>query len=121
MRLERVLLNLLRIGAGIQVLLGIALWSGHGSQYLQLHMGVGVAFVLLLWALAVSALMRRTNRALAVFAIAWGLGVAGFGVAQQTMMPGNLHWIIRVLHLAVGLAAIPIAERLARSPAPPPA
>jgi hypothetical protein len=36
-----------------------------------------------------------------------------FGFAQQGILAGGLHWIIRVLHLAVGLAALGIAEGLA--------
>jgi hypothetical protein len=54
---------------------------------------------------------------LAAFAIAWGLLVAGVGMTQQGLLPGDLHWIVRVMHLVIGLAAMPIAERLAGSPA----
>ena len=119
MRLERVLLNLLRLAAGLQVVGGVALWSGHGLQYLAVHMEVGVAFVLLLWALSVTALVRRVSPGLAVFAIVWGVVIAGFGMSQQRLLPGDLHWIVRVLHLIVGLAAMPIAERLAKTPPAP--
>ncbi len=119
MRLERVLLNLLRIGAGIQVVVGLALWSGHWYQYVTVHMAVGVLFVLLLWTLAVTALLRRVNARLAVVAILWGLMIAAFGVTQQRLLPGDLHWVIRLLHLIVGVAAMPVAERLAKTPPRP--
>ena len=39
------------------------------------------------------------------------------GMTQQAILPGDLHWIVRVMHLVIGLAAMPIAERLAGSPA----
>jgi hypothetical protein len=34
-------------------------------------------------------------------------------MAQQAILIGDLHWIVRVVHLALGLATMPIAERLA--------
>jgi len=33
-------------------------------------------------------------------------------MAQTTMMVGPMHWVIRVVHLLVGLAAIGMGERL---------
>ena len=48
------------------------------------------------------------------FAIVWGVVIAALGFSQQRLLVGDLHWIIRVLHLVVGMAAMPIAERLAR-------
>jgi hypothetical protein len=116
MRLERVLLNLLRLGATIQVVVGIALWSGHWFEYVTVHMAVGVLFVLLLWTLAVTVLLRRVNARLAIVTIVWGLVIAAFGVTQQRLLAGDLHWIIRALHLIVGVAAMPVAERLAKTP-----
>jgi len=38
--------------------------------------------------------------------------VLALGMTQQRILIGDLHWIIRVLHLVVGIAAMPIAERL---------
>ena len=43
--------------------------------------------------------------------MAAGLGRAGvvilvFGMAQVNILPGDNHWIIRVLHLLVGIAAV---------------
>jgi len=107
----------MRVGAGLQVLVGIALWMGYWYSLVNVHMLVGVVFVLLLWTIAGIAISHRKSVGLAAFAIAWGLLVAGVGMTQQGLLPGDLHWIVRVMHLVIGLAAMPIAERLAGSPA----
>jgi hypothetical protein len=45
-------------------------------------------------------------------AIAWGLVVPILGLSQDGLLPGPAHWVIQVLHLLVGLAAIGLAEAL---------
>jgi hypothetical protein len=47
-----------------------------------------------------------------VFALLWGVIVVAVGVTQQQLLPGDLHWIVQLLHLAIGLAAMPIAALL---------
>jgi len=113
MRSIRGLLIGMRIAMALQVGVGLALWTGHLYSLVNLHMAIGSLFVLMLWAIAGIAVARHQSVGLAVFAIAWGLVIAAFGMMQQGILPGDLHWIVRVMHLAVGIAAMPIAERLA--------
>ena len=113
MRSIRGLLIGMRIAMALQVGVGLALWTGHLYSLVNLHMAIGSLFVLMLWAIAGIAIARHQPVGLAVFAIAWGLVIAAFGMMQQGILPGDLHWIVRVMHLAVGIAAMPIAERLA--------
>jgi hypothetical protein len=103
----------MRIAMALQVIVGLALWTGHLYSLVNLHMAIGSLFVLMLWAIAGIAIARRESVGLAVFAIGWGLVIAAFGMTQQGILPGDLHWIVRVMHLAIGIAAMPIAERLA--------
>jgi hypothetical protein len=103
----------MRVAAGIQVILGIGFWTGNWAGLVNIHMLIGVLFVLALWALAGMALSQRQPVGLAVFAFVWGLVIAGFGMMQRGMLVGDLHWVIRVVHLVIGIAAMPIAERLA--------
>ena len=118
MSLSRKLLMGMRVGAALQLLVGVALWTGHWSSLVNVHMLVGVLFVLLLWTIAGIALSHRQSVGLAAFALVWGLLVAGIGMMQRGLLPGDLHWVVRVMHLVIGLAAMPIAERLAGSPVP---
>jgi hypothetical protein len=104
---------LMRLSAGLQVVVGVGLWTGHWASLLPMHWANGVLFVLLSWTIAVIALVQRRAVGRALLALLWGFVVVAFGFAQQGILPGGLHWIIRVLHLAVGLAALGIAEGLA--------
>ena len=113
MSLSRILLMLMRIGAGVQVVVGLGLWSGRWYSLVDMHRTVGVLYVILLWVLAIIALVQRRSVKVALFAIVWGVVIAALGFAQQGILIGDLHWVVRVVHLVIGLAAMPIAERLA--------
>ena len=113
MTVSRVVLMLMRLSAVLQVVVGVGMWMGHWGSLLPVHWANGVLFVLLSWTIAVIALVQRRAVRRALLALLWGFVVIAFGFAQQGILPGSLHWIIRVLHLAVGLAALGIAEGLA--------
>jgi hypothetical protein len=113
MGVSRGLLVGLRIAMALQVIVGIALWTGHWYSLLAVHMGVGVLYVLMFWGVAGIAISQHRSTGLAAFALLWGVVIAAFGMTQQGILPGDLHWIVRVMHLVIGIAAMPVAERLA--------
>src|SRR5262245_66402210 len=119
MKASRGLLMFMRLAMLLQLIVGIALWTGNLISLVDLHRTIGVLFVLALWIIAIIALVQRRSPGLAAFAILWGLLVAGLGFMQQGILIGDLHWIIRVLHLAIGVAAMPIAEKLVANSATP--
>jgi len=106
---------IVRISGTLQLLLGALFWTGHGYQYLPVHIINGFVIVLTLWTVAVLALARRTHRGLAAFGFAWGLALPAFGLVQAAILDGSLHWIVRVFHLAMGLAAMAIAGTLGQT------
>jgi hypothetical protein len=110
-------LTVLQIGilldAVVLVVLGILFWTGNALTLIPLHMLLGLLFVLGLWIMAVLGLKAGVPRGLVVVAIVWGLVVVWFGLNQDSLVPGDLHWLIRVLHLLVGVAAVGLAEALA--------
>ena len=116
MRVPFLLLMFMRIGALVQVIVGIGLWTGHWYSLVNVHQMIGVLFVLALWTIAIIAVVQRRAVGLAGFAVLWGLLVAGLGMTQQQILPGDFHWIVRVLHLVISLASMPIAERLVPKP-----
>jgi ABC-type multidrug transport system permease subunit len=105
---------LLRVGAGLQVLVGLTLWTGHGYSMVGMHRAIGVGFVLVLWSIALLSLAARRQIGLALVALLWGFVIAALGFTQQRILIGDMHWIVRVLHLVIGLSAMPLAERLAK-------
>ncbi|HEX5547124.1 MAG TPA: hypothetical protein VFX24_06910 [Ktedonobacterales bacterium] len=101
------------IGA-VMIVLGLLFWTGNAFALLPLHMLLGIALVLMLWIIAVLALVARVNPILALVTLIWGLIVPILGITQFQLLPGSLHWIIQTLHLLVGLVAIALANILAR-------
>ena len=118
MSVSRSLLVLMRIAAGVQIVVGLGLWTGRWYSLVGMHRATGVAYVVLFWILAILALAQRRNIGLALVALLWGFVIAALGFMQQRILIGDLHWIVRVVHLIVGLSALGIAERLARRSTP---
>jgi len=97
----------------VQIVIGIAIWMGFGLRPPVIHMAIGIAFVLALWILAILGAQARAGAPLVALLLLWGALTVVFGMAQAAILPGPQHWIIRVLHLLVGVAAMGQAEALA--------
>ena len=112
--------------AGLALLiLGIIIWTGHGASLVKTHALLGVVFVLSLWAVAIIGLASRIGYVLPARLIIWGIVIGWFGMSQRSLLVGSLHWTIQLLHVAVGLIAIGLAEvvssRVRKTAAAPPA
>ena len=95
-------------------MLGLLFWTNNAFALIPIHILVGFVLVLALWALAILAGLAGVSRVPVVLALVWGLIVPFFGLTQSQILPGPAHWVIEVLHLLVGLAAIGLGARLAR-------
>ena len=120
MDISRMLLVFMRAAMAVQVILGIGFWTGHWANLVNVHMAIGSLFVIALWVIAGIAGAHGSPSRLVVFGFVWGVIVLALGMTQQGILIGSLHWIVRVLHLAIGIAAMPIAERLVAGPQPTP-
>jgi hypothetical protein len=76
---------------------------------------LGLVLVLSLWLIAALALRAGVQPGLVALAAVWGRVVPTLGLTQDRLLPGSLHWLIQLLHLAVGLTAIGLG-RTARPP-----
>lgn len=101
-----------RISGIVLVVLGLLFWTGRAYPLVPLHMGLGVLLVLALWAQAALAARAGAPAALVAFAIGWGAVMPVFGMTQAGILPGPYHWIIRVLHLAIGIVGMRLVEVL---------
>jgi hypothetical protein len=79
----------------------------------QLHILLAIGLVLSLWAVAGIAWITTGRSLLAAFAAVWGIFTLAFGMVQIQILPGPLHWIVEVAHLAAGVIAIGVGTRLA--------
>jgi hypothetical protein len=98
----------------IQIALGVLFWTYNALNLIPLHMLIGLVFVLALWVLAGLGLRASVHPGLASAAFAWGLLVIVLGMTQTQILPGDLHWIVRVVHLGFGLVAMGFADTLGR-------
>ena len=105
---------LIRLCGVLLIILGILFWTGNALSLIPVHMLIGVILVLSLWALALIAARAGAPTGPVAAAFIWGLIVPILGATQQSLLPGPAHWIIQVLHLLVGIAAIGMAEGLGR-------
>ena len=98
----------------VLIALGLGFWVGHGLNLVPLHEQLGIFIVLLLWVVAGIGFAYGVNRVRLAIAVVWGLVVIGFGFSQIGILVGDLHWIVRVLHLLVGLVALWLASNIAK-------
>ena len=101
--------------SGISLLiLGILFWTGRALSLLQVHMLLGAVLVLGLWLIAVLALRARVASGLVALVLIFSVIMPALGIEQMQLLPGASHWLIRLLHLLVGLAAVGLGQTLAR-------
>ena len=105
---------IVRLTGMTQVVLGGLFWSGRALQLRLLHMLVGMIFVIALWALAGLAARAGLGALRTTLVVGWGILIPGFGMAHAAMLPGPQHWVVQVIHLLIGVAAMFIAAALAR-------
>jgi hypothetical protein len=112
--LRKILPWILRLSGVTLVLIGIVLWTGHGANLVQLHMGLGLLFTATY--LGIVALASRDGLALgpSLLAMGWGFVIPAFGMIQTRLLVGPQHWIIRVAHLLIAIVAMRIADGLAK-------
>ena len=104
---------ILRLALLVALIIGIALWTGHGYKYLSVHMWLGfiVTFDLLL--LVILGFLSRLKFALLLIALVWAVALPFIGIAQLHLLPGANHWLVQALHLVLGLGAVGLGEVLA--------
>jgi hypothetical protein len=107
-------LFVLRIAGVLALVLGLAFWSGNLLQLQRVHMALGLLAVLTLWTLSGYGFARTELRGWSAALVVLGLAVVALGVTQTGLLPGESHWVVRVIHLLLGVGAVAQGDRLAR-------
>lgn len=105
---------LIRLLGVIVLVLGLFMWTGNGAGLVGLHMLLGLLLVLLLWVLAFLGARAGAPGGTVGAVVVLGLLVPLLGMSQSQLLPGDQHWVIQVLHLLLGAAAVGAAESLGR-------
>jgi hypothetical protein len=102
-----------RVAGVIQLLLGLAFWTGNLLGLVDLHVLNGILLVLGLWTQAALAARAGVEPRLVAVAAVWGLVVVIVGLTQTDLLTGSLHWLIQVIHLLLGIGLLDLADTLA--------
>lgn len=103
----------IRVSGLLLILLGLAIWTGRADQVIPIHELLGFVMVLALWTLSFFAARAGVPMGWVALAVAWGLAAPILGLTQQSLVAGDWHWTIQVLHLLIGVGAIGLGENLA--------
>jgi len=100
--------RLLQIIATIAAVVAVAFGMGTytHANFTNIHMLFGLIVALALLILAVMAVFTSGLRRLGAIGIVYALIVPIFGVTQQMILVGDLHWLVETAHLAVGFGAL---------------
>ncbi|GHO92086.1 hypothetical protein KSF_021340 [Reticulibacter mediterranei] len=109
----RITLMVLRVVVLLALILGLLMWFGVGGALVPVHMLLGILVVLSLWVLGGFAFTIKGGVGIGIGAIVLGLIVLLFGLNQRTILVGDLHWLIQVIHLLLGLSAAGMGEAIA--------
>jgi hypothetical protein len=104
-----------RLTGLLQIVVGLALWSGNLLQLLQLHILDGLIFTLALLAIVILAAIARVALGPVLLGLVLVIVVPVLGMTQATLLngPGDPHLIVQLAHVAIGVGAIALADRLA--------
>src|SRR5581483_5368179 len=92
--------------AGLGALtLGLLFWIAN-IDLLNIHMLLGLIVALSLLVMSIIAVSTSGMRIWGIVGILYAVIVPIFGLRQATLLIGDLHWIIQVLHMLVGIGAI---------------
>ena len=96
---------ILRIAGSVALVLGLLIWTVQ-LDVVSLHMLFGLLVALALLVISILAALTRSLRVLGIIGIVYAFILPLLGLNQETLLVGNLHWIIQVVHLAVGIGAL---------------
>lgn len=94
--------------AGLLALVsGLLFWTGTALDWIQLHMLLGFLTVGALWVVAIGQIFaKKGSWVIAAAAIIVGAATIVLGMTQASLMVGDFHWLVEVLHLALGIFTI---------------
>ncbi|GHO93975.1 hypothetical protein KSF_040230 [Reticulibacter mediterranei] len=101
-----------RITGIITLLLGLTFWVTSINSIPGIHMLVGITFTLSFLILSIIMVFSSGVRLLGVIGIVYALIIPVFGVIQAGLLVGDLHWLIRLAHMLVGIGAMLVIQTI---------
>src|SRR5690349_9395329 len=105
---------IVRITGVLQLLSGLLYWAGDApASIIGLHTLDGIILVIALLVLCVASTRVGAPMGMAIATAIVALIVLLLGLTQVSLLPGGTHWIVQVIHLLIGIAAVGMGEGLA--------
>jgi hypothetical protein len=105
----RILIWIARIAWLGAIILGLLFWIT-GIDLISLHILFGLTLGLSMLALCIVLVFTRGVRLLGIAGIVYAFILPIFGLTQTRLLVGNLHWLIQLAHLLVGIGAIVLVQ-----------
>jgi hypothetical protein len=119
----KILQWILRVMVLATLTLGITTWLAMAgvvdphileNGIVEVHMLCGLSVALSFLIHNIIMLFTRGVRGLGGVGIVYALVIPAFGLTQDMILPGSMHWLIQTLHLLVGVGALFLTEIMAR-------
>ncbi|HEX6050516.1 MAG TPA: hypothetical protein VFZ21_14650 [Gemmatimonadaceae bacterium] len=104
---------IVRIVGIVQIVTGLLFWIGRAINLVPLHMMTGLILTIAILILTIFAGITGAQRGMIVAAVLLVIALPALGMTQTALLIGPWHWVIRVLHLLIGLAALRLGETFA--------
>lgn len=118
----RISVMVLRLAALLALILGILFWlnvipgaESFRNPWTSLHMTLGIIVTICLVILGILMITTKGgNAGLGLGAIVLAILVIALGLSQTSLLiDESVHWIVQIVHLLFGLAAIGMGEMIA--------
>jgi len=119
----KILQWILRVMVLATLALGITTWLAMAgvidahvleNGIVEVHMLCGLTVALSFLIHNIIMLFTHGVRALGGAGIVYALVIPAFGLTQDMILPGSMHWLIQTLHLLVGVGALLLTEIMGR-------
>ena len=91
----------------LSLILGLLFWTGTAANLISMHMLLGLLTVGALWVIGIGqAFSSGGTWVIAACAVVLGAVTIVIGQYQRSLMVGDFHWVIEVIHLVLGLLTI---------------
>ena len=100
---------ILRIAGSVALVLGLLIWAFQLDNITNIHMLFGLLVTLALLVISLLAAFTRGLRLLGIIGIVYAFILPLLGMNQETLLIGNLHWLIQVIHMLVGVGSLALA------------
>src|ERR687891_439979 len=91
----------------LALILGLLFWTGTALNLISMHMLLGMLAVAALWVTGIGqAFSKFGSWIIAAGALIIGAIMVVIGMIQSSLMAGESHWAIQVIHLMLGVLTI---------------